>query len=346
MALSLMTVQVGSGFAQVPPVGQGAQWKLSPEPVLTIGEAGTAQGEFLRITGMTRTVSGHIVVANSGTNEIRIFNATGKFLKAYGGTGSGPGEFRSMHWVGKSGDSLFLFDELAVRISTFTVDGGFINSAPLRSIAGDARMHPAARFNNGDLLLEPVHARLQPKLKSDGGVRDSISFGVLRANQSDTTTWIGPFEFKNSLAGRESGAPVGHSVDRYESGSQSRWAVWGNLVWVGDAANNLIALYDKTGKVSSRAQLPWSVAPHDKVQFEPPFKYLLVSPEGHLWVERFHLDAATAAECVVMTRVGTIVARLTIPADFEPKEIGSDYVLGIRRDRAGGETVAMYRIWK
>ncbi|MEO7999356.1 MAG: hypothetical protein ABI852_18035, partial [Gemmatimonadaceae bacterium] len=168
------------------------------------------------------------------------------------------------------------------------------------------------------------------------------------------------------------------SVGTYTFGAMYRWVVWGNLLWVGDGDSNEIQLVDKTGKTTSRIRAPWPARPFDRVAFdrmakveladlpesqrsaypgamlsakylprtEPFFKRFHVSPEGHLWIERFNIDATAPSECVVMARNGSVVAKLTIPGGFEPKEIGDDYVLGIKRNRDGLETVAMYRIWK
>ncbi|MEP6835400.1 MAG: 6-bladed beta-propeller [Gemmatimonas sp.] len=365
-----------SGAAQN--VAQGAAWKLSPDPVLRIGEDQTSATEFLRITGMTRTATGNIIIANSGTNELRVFSSAGKFVKSFGRRGAGPGEFQSMRWVGKNGDSVYLHDSQSMRISTFTVNGGFVTSKLIPSVMRGARIYPMARFSNGDFLLQPIRARSQSTQRADGVFRDSTPAGILLDAHPDSATWIGPFPFMSWLAYNPVGLGTQPAVDLYEFGPKSRWVVWGNLLWIGDEASNELMLVDKAGKIVNRVQLPWAPRPYDKLvferaaksalaqlsaeernrftqaeystkylpRFEPSFKQFLVAPEGQLWVERFHFDPATPGECVVMTRAGTVVAHLTIPGNFEPQEIGSDYVLGVARDGDGVETVAMYRIWK
>lgn len=354
----------------------GAQWKLSPEPVLSIGEDGTPQGEFLRISGVTRTATGDIVVANGGSMQLRIFNPSGKFVKSYGRNGSGPGEFQSMQWIGKSSDSLFLYDLQAMRLSTFTVKGGFQSSRAIAPITPDARINPVARFSNGDLLVHPLV--ITSMRHPDGVYRDSTRLGVLRTTRADSINWIGTFPYSSGLAFNPQNTEKAKSVGTYTFGASSRWVVWSNLLWIGDGDSNEIQLVDKTGKLTSKIRTPWSARPYDRAAFdrmakkeladmpqaerekyagallspkylprsEPFFKRFHVSPEGYVWFERFNVDAAASTECVVMTRNGTVVARLTIPDGFEPMEIGDDYVLGIKRNRDGLETVAMYRIWK
>lgn len=372
LLLAFVTV---TARAQATPV---QQWKLSPEPVLTIGEDGTDTGEFQRITGMTRTATGQIVVANSGTNEVRVFSAAGQLVKSLSRSGQGPGEFQNMRWVGRSGDSLYLFDSASLRLSTFTVTDGFVRASAVPRVVDDARVYPTARFSNGDFLVQPIRARSSTRQYPDGVFRDSAHAGILRPTQPDSIKWIGPFPFMSWLAHKPIGLSSDPAVDLYRFGPTARWVVWGNLVWIGDGASSEITLYDKSGEVSSAVRLPWTPRPYDKTaferaatkqlseyaaekrntftlaeystkylpHFEPTFKQFLVSPEGHLWVERFHFDAATPGEAVVMTRTGTMVAQITIPGNFEPQEIGSDYVLGIKRNGDGVETVAMYRIWK
>jgi hypothetical protein len=47
-------------------------------------------------------------------------------------------------------------------------------------------------------------------------------------------------------------------------------------------------------------------------------------------------------EYVVVSAAGTVVARVSVPAGVKLVEIGSDYVLGVAKDRDDVESIVMY----
>ena len=370
-ALSIPTLAA----AQPPAPPSASQWKLSPAPVVTIGEDGTPQTEFLRIGGVIRTSSGNIIIANTSTNELRVFNSAGKFVKTYSRTGSGPGELERMHWIGRSGDTLHVFDFKNRRISTFSATGGYLKSRAVPAGLPDRATYPHARYSNGDYLVQPIGST--NLLHRDGVYIDSLEAGVLHSTR-DTITFFGTFPFLTYLSFNPTNAERAQSVGVYRFGGNARWEIWGNLTWIAHSSSNEFVLYDKSGKAVNTIKLPWPARAFDKAAFDrlanrelaempeaqrrgfpaalfspkylpkyqPTFRQFKVAADGLLWIERYHLDPATPGECVVMNRTGNVVARITIPGNFEPREIGADYMLGIQTDRDGLETVAMYRIWK
>lgn len=374
LQLSASMLHVDVATAQVS-TAAGAQWKLSPQPVLTIGEDGTPQGEFLRIGGAIRTTSGNIVVANTSSNELRVFSPAGKFVKAYGRTGSGPGELERMQWIGRGGDTVHVFDFRNRRISTFSASTGYLKSRPVPAGLPDRSSYPVSRFSNGDYLIQPIGSTSMSH--RDGVYTDSIQAGVLVAAR-DTITFFGTYPHLTYLAFNPTNAEKAQSVGVYRFGGIAHWQVWGNLTWIAHSNTNEFVLYDKTGKKINTIKLPWPAREFDKAAFdkvakreladapesqragfmnallsakylpkyEPTFRRFKVAADGMLWIERYRLDPTVAGECVVMNRSGNIVARITLPGNFESTEIGNDYVLGIQKDSDGLETVAMYRIWK
>ena len=73
-----------------PPDGSRLGWRIGPEPTVTIG---AVEGEdpylFQWVRSAFRISDGRIVVANGGTEEIRVFTATGTHLLSWGGKGAG-----------------------------------------------------------------------------------------------------------------------------------------------------------------------------------------------------------------------------------------------------------------
>lgn len=376
LSLAVVTASAARAGAQATTPGTaGAQWKLSPEPVLTIVEDGTPPTEFLRIGGVVRTSSGNIVVANTSSNELRIFGPTGKFIRTYGRQGSGPGETERMQWIGRAGDTLHVFDFKNRRISMFHANSGYLKSRAVPPTLREQSPSPRARYSNGDYLIEPLGSTALTH--RDGIYTDSLQAGVLNSAR-DTITFFGTFPYLSYLSFNPTNAERAQSVGIYQFGGVAAWEVWGNLTWIAHSGSNEFVLYDKTGKKVNTIKLPWAAREFDKAAFEkfakrelasvpaaqrngfpgalystkylpryePTFKQFKVAADGLLWIERYHVDPATPGECVVMSRTGTIVARVTLPGNFTPKEIGNEYVLGIQKDGDGVESVAMYRIWK
>ena len=100
----------------VPQWGPGEGWRVTSEPVLSLGVVDTPLAQqFHNIEGVTRMRDGTIVVLNTGSGEVRAFDSGGNHLWSTGGLGPGPGEM-SDH-LGKrllrlKGDTLLVIDQL------------------------------------------------------------------------------------------------------------------------------------------------------------------------------------------------------------------------------------------
>ena len=123
-------------------------WRLSETPLLEIGvREGEEPYQLHRARGSVRLEDGRIVVANSGSQELRFFGPDGRYLSAVGGSGEGPGEFRFPTRIRKSsGDSLQVWDQNLMRVSFFDSRGAFQGShqlEPTREVffPGDEWLH-------------------------------------------------------------------------------------------------------------------------------------------------------------------------------------------------------------
>lgn len=118
-----------------PPEGSRLPWRIGPEPTVSIG---VLEGEepymLLYVTHSARLSDGRIVLANSGTSEVRMFDASGTHLLSWGRSGEGPGEFMVLDHAGPwPGDSIVTwFTSWGGRISIFDSDGSYGRSFGLR----------------------------------------------------------------------------------------------------------------------------------------------------------------------------------------------------------------------
>jgi hypothetical protein len=76
----------------------------------------------------------------------------------------------------------------------------------------------------------------------------------------------------------------------------------------------------------------------------PPLGALLADALDHLWVQDFQKLWEAPAPWSVFDPEGVLVARLTLPEDFNPFEIGPDYILGVGWDEMQVEYLRMYSL--
>ena len=94
--------------AVTPLWGPGDGWTVEAEPLVEIGSvSGAPEYQFADVVAVVRLSNGDIVVADRGASELRSFDNEGVFIWSAGREGEGPGEFRSLEFLGaKAGDSL------------------------------------------------------------------------------------------------------------------------------------------------------------------------------------------------------------------------------------------------
>lgn len=124
-AAALLAVLGCSNGQRTAPVVE--EWEAGPDPVASIGIAeGEAAYELHRASDAIRMRDGRIIVANSGSSELRVFDSTGAYLRSIGREGGGPGEFRgAIRLFPHAGDSLVVYDSGNGRFSVLDSDGRY-----------------------------------------------------------------------------------------------------------------------------------------------------------------------------------------------------------------------------
>jgi hypothetical protein len=355
---------------------EGRGWRLSDEPSVDIGVLdGDPNYQLFRVVGAVRLSDGRLVVANSGTNELRFYDPSGTYVVTSGRRGGGPGEFGGLSWLGTSeDDSLLTYDWPNRRISVFDADGGFARGFVLRELshAPPSHVHPAP-LADGSLLV---------------GAQRFFSTGPLTTGAYHDTIFHLVFDGEGVLAdtvGRHAGAElyvaaVGEQIDLMPLpfGRSAHAAPWRDGFFFGSGASYEIAYFSRTGglfrlvrKTHTGTQVtPAHIRRYVEAQLEgiddeserrfmeslfaevpfpetmPAYQGLLVDAEGHLWVREYQPSGEEHLRWTVFDPEAVMLGVVETPPRFRVYQIGSDFVLGRWTDDLDVEHVQLYQLLK
>jgi hypothetical protein len=347
-------------------------WKLSDEPTLQIGVAeGDAKYQMDRVRSALRLRDGRIVVANSGSQEIRWYDAGGRHVASTGRKGGGPGEFQGLQALRRlPGDSLLAYDLLAARLSWFDPAGRFVRSESLQS-GGGIPMRFVDRFDDGALLLSTsvrTFASGPPSgttrdtmvwIRSAGGTLDSLPVTPGAESAISIISSGGAIESMNVLS-----LPFMRNVqsaaagDRYWQGVTERYEL---VLRSADGTPERIvrrlvdpvpvrgAYLDSLRRVQATEHGPEAAKSLDQVALPdalPVFERLLVDDAGNLWVQRMSWPGDAQPEWDVFDGEGRMLGTVRMPAGFRAMHIGADFVLGVWKNEDDVEFVRMYALKK
>lgn len=111
------------------------RWALVEE--LRIGSVDDTLTGFSRIAGVLPAPNGRVYVADSQDQRIRVFDAGGGYVGAFGRRGQGPGEMERIRELGWVSDTLYVTDPRLRRVSLFDPDGRFVASLTLALTSRD-----------------------------------------------------------------------------------------------------------------------------------------------------------------------------------------------------------------
>lgn len=123
----------GGGNVWVADLGNHVVMQFTPEGRLlrtlgVKGEAGADETHLNRPTDMAVAPDGDVFVTDGyGNNRVVHFDRNGKFVKAWGRLGTGPGEFSIPHAIARdSRGRLYVADRNNARVQVFDPDGRFL----------------------------------------------------------------------------------------------------------------------------------------------------------------------------------------------------------------------------
>jgi len=168
-AVEVITVLIPcqTALAQLPrivdnpaPNGSAPSFRVAPQPLFSVGGLSDDERyELLAVSDAELTPTGHLIVASGSGSpaarrpEIRIFDAKGQFVRRFGRTGQGPGEFELITSIALlAGDSLAIVDNNQRRITVVDLSGSVSATSPYPGTA-------VCCFADGSYLTTPLERR-------------------------------------------------------------------------------------------------------------------------------------------------------------------------------------------
>lgn len=293
----------------------GQERPLALRKQLSIGVVeGEEPYQLFRVVKVLVDPHGVIYVASGGTATIRVFGPDGRFVREFGGRGSGPGEFDPLWTAWLVDDTLAVLGRTGrVRVSLFSTVGDYLGAwEPIDPVDGYAV--PVGGGNGVWIGRESLPFRPESGYVE---VRDTLRFHRLDPADGSRVELIaalpGPRRFSPSVAGalfdaRPTGAADGRGRLHYSHGAEYRIDTYdaeGLLVrsirrrdeprpieqrWIDEYLAAVDSFYrsrpDRPGKSEQiervgRRRVDGIIATH-----VPPLGRLLAGPDGALWVER------------------------------------------------------------
>jgi len=319
---------VTNGRKPSPP--PGAPTRLVLEELYTAGGGDPPEASFVLPSALDVLSDGTVYVVDSKDHKVKVFDAAGKFVRAFGRQGQGPGEMNQPQGILISPDNEVLVEDmLNRRLAVFALDGMFrrhISTATAMGITGiqmDGRGTIVARSmglgEGGKVALEvkTYDAEFNPKVSL-------ASFEM----QVGGGAKINPFSAMNLLyeLGRDGLLYLG-SAKAYEIRVVS---AEGKLLKTIARDHDPVPFSqaDKDEMLKSLGSLP-GVNVKDMVQLPdayPPFSFFVLADEGRLLVKTFEKGQAKKEfYWDVFDADGRYIARVPIVHDIQLWRDGRAY---------------------
>lgn len=347
-------------------------WRVDEAPSADIGgEGGPA---LHQVTDACRLADGRIAVASSGTQQLIVFGADGGHLRSIGRDGEGPGEFRSIFFVGcMPGDSVAAWDPLSYRLSVFDPAGGFARAvtpgassgSPLPRVLG---LLPGGRF------VATVSTGAAGIPQPGQSTRDTVDFRVVDASGAAAGS-LGRFPGTEQIAHVDG---TGMLMRPLPFGQTTVAAVHGGALYVGHGDRYEVSVIPPGGGPRTRirgdrARLPVtdadvaayrrelvSIGTHDArserkladlldaapyPERMPALAGIEVDAAGNVWVQETRRPGQAGAETwTVHSPDGAALGTVALPRGLRVTQIGPDWILGLAFDDTGAERVRLHRL--
>lgn len=348
---------------------------VSPAPVVSIGVAeGEDPYQLYRVMGAAKLSDGTIVLVNQGTQQIRFYDPEGRFLRAAGTEGDGPGEFRSAFYLRVlRGDSIWVGDYRPWEFEIFSPTGSWSrNVRPFPEWSNNPSGWGI--LDDGRFILgkrDPLDREKQWSIRSRhvlsydvrGAFEDTLMvledgrWGIL---SPESNFWASPlfesfaqFDARSNVMVSGHGSETGFSVWRFTPGAvleeRIQWMEHDRAVTEEDIETARQSIIDRNAGLEPDMYRmfvePQINGERPVADVRPAFSDINISVDDSYWV-KFE-SGQTEPDIQRWGRFlkeGTYGCTLTLPARLDVVEFGSDYVLARDRDDVGVERIVEYQL--
>ncbi len=343
-----------------------AAWRLEEEPAVDLAESGSGDmHNFFRARDMLRAGE-HLVVADGISQEIRVFDRDGRFQRAFGGSGEGPGEFRFLWTVVSTGDGRLLGADNNGTGAEFDIESGLISTFRMPQGIRPLR-HPAPSevvwgWDGGYTVLEEGHADgLQRAVATVLRLSEDRMSAHPVANVPGHEHFLVPTADVIPLMSRNTQAvPVGDGTVVVGTADALEYSTidgqTGEVRRIARILGVSLAVSDEEVDRELQTRLGPNPRPRIKDLLEslprpderPAYQRVIVDTEGNVWAGEF-LGLARRDEVqqwYVWDSSGVWLGTVETPARFELMRVGADEVFGVQRDTNDVEHPQVIRLVK
>ena len=354
-----------------PPEGSRLPWLIGSEPMVSIGELDGEEPYMLHWAGnVARLSDGRIMVENSGSSEVRMFDASGSHLVSWGGEGEGPGEFmpltRAAPWPG---DSIVAWYSSGRGISVFDSDGTYGRSFVLRSDEAEVwrRPRPIAVRADATILAirdpEDADTAVVEIWDADGALSASLGTHphrevIVTTNEQGYKELSLPAYGRELVTGQWGDLVVASHTSRYEirafrdDGTLARIVRREHVLRAPTEEDRKSYIDEQLAMFAANPHLPPEMVEQARKSWEstpfaeafPAFSRVLSDAAGNLWVREYDFprEGRPAPLWTVFDPDGRVLGFMETPKGLGVVQIGEDYILGHYRDELDVEYVQVW----
>lgn len=340
-------------------------FNVSESPLLEIGSEGDPDYEFFRVTDVLPLPGSRILVANSGTKELRVYDTDGILRGAIGGDGEGPGEFRQLGPVfGYAEDSLVTYDPSLRRISVFDGSLRYAHAFPLQPPLSDRPtdmslwVGPTVHgvFDDGSLLIHLWDLIYDPQGVGEARTETAVARwnpvtgDIVRFGNYPTLDYykLGQMAYRRWPLGKVLAQAAGGDRLFLTTGRGyeiQEYSENGDLLRIIREARNRIPITGELSATYLRGLDESARARIESIPFPdslPAYDRLVVAGEGHLWARHFPSPDSSTQTWVIFDAEGVRLGRIDLPSMFNLRNVRDGRLFGLVTDDLGVQEVLVY----
>lgn len=357
------------------------EWVAEGDPILDLGSAETEAEEFSAIRSAVRFADGRVLLAEGGSNELRLFGPGGEFLATWARRGQGPGEFTGISTIERlPGDSVAVLDLNGRRTQLFAPDGTLLRVITHPRLAAETGYLGIGNLMHDGRLLGSLTPQFVPPTSTDGPVtRDTLAFLLMPADGSRADTLDLAPGFERFPGQFSEGGQSFASYGSVTFGRSTYLATDGVRIALGTNEANEVRVYEglrlvrvirdgtpaepvteehraqrlredlaRIDRMNAPAELRESLKRQSESQRRhaavfPWYERLLFGTDGSLWVEGSRRFEDEGRRYTIYDTAGRAVARAVFPDRVRPLQVGPDHLVGMWRDP---DEVPHLRVWR